>query len=83
MGKFIDLTGMRFGRLKVCRRYPKPSNHIRQGVIWICKCDCGRGKLVRSSHLLDGSVVSCGCVRSEHGKELIKRILEKRSNING
>lgn len=37
MGKFIDLTGMRFGRLVVLKRSPDAG----KGVKWICRCDCG------------------------------------------
>jgi hypothetical protein len=37
--KLIDLTGVRFGRLRVIgladvKRYNKPA--------WFCRCDCGR-----------------------------------------
>lgn len=42
MGKLIDLKGKRFGRLYVCCRSGKSS---KNGVYWICKCDCGRGVL--------------------------------------
>ena len=39
MGKFVDLTGQRFGRLVVVSR--KPNNEWRNSM-WLCKCDCGK-----------------------------------------
>ena len=38
MGKFVDLTGKRFGRLTVISRAEKDKfGHPR----WLCRCDCG------------------------------------------
>ena len=47
MGKFIDLTGQRFGRLTVLQRdadrvYPNGSIAVK----WLCQCDCGRKVVV-------------------------------------
>jgi len=71
MGKLRNLTGQRFGRLVVCRR-----DMIRigdtHGAYWICKCDCGVGCIVNSGSLVRGSTKSCGCIRSERGRETIK-----------
>lgn len=61
MGKFIDLTGNRFGKLTVIRRvgvYAKNG-----GVVWACKCDCGVVKDVVGDALRKGLTVSCGCHR--------------------
>jgi len=55
-----DLTGQRFGKLIA----EKPDGKDAQGrIFWICACDCGKSKRVRSSHLRAGSVQSCGCDR--------------------
>lgn len=63
MGKKLDLTGQRFGRLVVVR----DSGEIKsgQGVIWECKCDCGKKSVVRSTNLRSGHIKSCGCLREE------------------
>lgn len=62
MSKLKDLTGMRFGRLVVLQRGENDkSNKVR----WICRCDCGKETLVRSSNLLNGTTTSCGCIRKE------------------
>lgn len=65
MGKFIDLTGQRFGRWIVLRRVPNIGNcHA-----WLCVCDCGTKKVVQGSSLLRGLSKSCGCLKIE----LLKR----------
>lgn len=73
MAKIKDLTGQRFGRLVVCRRAPNIKG-AKNGVYWICKCDCGRGKKVVSSALLSGFTHSCGCLRSENAKRTVRQM---------
>jgi hypothetical protein len=60
--KLIDLTGVRFGRLYVIglapeKRYNKPA--------WLCRCDCGRVKVVPGNALRMGKTRSCGCLHQE------------------
>lgn len=71
MGKFIDLTGQRFGKLVVIKRDGiTNSKHTR----WLCKCDCGNFSYVSKVNLKNGSTKSCGCLKKEkftnykHGK---------------
>lgn len=61
MGKLIDLTGQRFGRLVVLKRAVS-DNH---GAKWFCRCDCGNTLSVRAYALRSGHTVSCGCYRLE------------------
>lgn len=61
MGKFIDLTGQRFGKLVVLERAKGNSKQIN----WLCKCDCGRTTVVQGSNLKNGHIRSCGCLISE------------------
>lgn len=62
MGKLIDLTGQRFGRLTVVERAENAKDgHAR----WLCKCDCGGRITVARGDLRDGKVKSCGCLRKE------------------
>lgn len=60
MGKFIDMTGQRFGRLTVIDRAGTANNG---GVRWRCRCDCGKVVCVKGSSLRSGSTKSCGCYR--------------------
>jgi len=64
MAQFKDLTGQRFGRLTVLECIQKAT---RQGgaTKWLCACDCGKTKTIRSVHLINGSTKSCGCLQRE------------------
>jgi hypothetical protein len=74
MGKFIDLTGQKFGRLTVIKKEETKIKKIR----WWCKCDCGNPELILvvTDHLKDGHTKSCGCLQkeivSEYGKQTKK-----------
>lgn len=67
MGRgFIDLTGKRFGRWTVIRRsYPNKYNHSR----WLCKCECGKERIVIGYSLSSGNTKSCGCLQKERTSE--------------
>lgn len=54
----IDMSGTRIERLKVIMM---DSKNKKQGVYWICKCDCGNKKSIRGDILRGGRVKSCGC----------------------
>ncbi|MBS4171915.1 hypothetical protein [Bacillus sp. FJAT-49736] len=56
-----DLTGQKFGRLTVVRR----DTSSNKTFLWVCKCECGNVKTVRSFDLRDGKVKSCGCLHAE------------------
>ncbi len=56
-----ELTGRRFGKLKVIRRAANRGNHTA----WICRCDCGKVSIIRTSNLTTGSSQSCGCRQRE------------------
>lgn len=62
MGKLIDLTGQKFGRLTVMGKYGKNKSG---SINWICKCSCGGEKIVSSSGLRHGGTQSCGCLQKE------------------
>lgn len=62
MGKFIDLTGQRFGRLLVTKR--NGTGNTGQAV-WLCSCDCGKEANVLMDNLRRGKQVSCGCYHLE------------------
>lgn len=57
-----DLTGQRFGRLTVVRLSERRSG---RKTFWICKCDCGNEKIVRSDIIKSGNTRSCGCLHKE------------------
>lgn len=68
MGKFIDLTGQRFGRLTVLSRAEDDITASgKHWVKWLCQCDCGNTKSIRSKYLTSGRIQSCGCKRKDIG----------------
>lgn len=58
MSALIDLTGQRFGRLLVFGRGP----NLGASSGWLCRCDCGTERPVRSYSLRSGDSPSCGCL---------------------
>ncbi len=77
---FKDLTGKRFGKLLVIkRRYP---NNNRGRAMWLCKCECGNTKTIRSDKLLSGTTQDCGCVH-HGGIKLKPSIASMRLRIRG
>jgi hypothetical protein len=62
MGKFIDLTGMKFNRLTVLKKHGV--NSLKK-IVWLCLCDCGKETIAITAELKNGKVGSCGCLRNE------------------
>lgn len=62
MKKEIDLTNMRFGKLKVINKSNIPTN---RGSLWNCVCDCGNLKIANGIDLRQGHTMSCGCYHKE------------------
>lgn len=65
MPAWINLTGLRFGRLVVIS-IATPGTRT----IWNCLCDCGSSVVVNGHCLRHGNTRSCGCI---HREQLILR----------
>jgi len=63
------LFGRRFGRWQIVSLYSHGSKHRAER--WICRCECGTERDVSVQSLLNGTSVSCGCLRIDL---LIQRI---------
>lgn len=76
--ELIDLTGKKFGHLKVLFR----DNSKKSSVYWICECDCSaKTKIsVYGGALKDGRTRSCGCILSR-GEEKISKILSDNNIV--
>ncbi len=61
MSEIIDLTGRRFGRLTAIRIWSMTNRRT----YWLFRCDCGKEKPIRSSHVIQGRTKSCGCLNKE------------------
>ena len=95
MSKLIDLTGNKYGKLTVL--YRDTERKTNSGSYWVCQCDCGKIKSVKSSSLRNGEIQSCGCLRNEKvaqykkqqsedemiGKRFGKLVVQKRSEKKG
>jgi hypothetical protein len=66
MGKFIDLTGQRFGKLTLIKRL---TNDKYKKAVWLCQCDCGNLKQATSNNLRRGLIKSCGCIKGKYLRE--------------
>lgn len=60
MGKFVDLTGKRFGSLTVIQRVEDHvDSHGVKNAQWECKCDCGNEIVTRGKYLTCGRKKYC------------------------
>ena len=60
------LTGRRFGRLKVIEF----AGGIRKR-FWLCRCDCGEQRKVRTDQLVHGIAKSCGCLHRDKARKMM------------
>lgn len=73
---FQDLTGDRYGLVTVIDRAP---NYMRTSLRipgkvnvyarWLCKCDCGKFKIIRADSLRSRRALSCGCKQGNRPKK--------------
>ena len=64
MGKAIDLTGQKFGKLTALERVK--NKNVKSGTYWRCQCDCGNIVCVNAGNLKNGHTKSCGCVLADN-----------------
>lgn len=73
MAKVTDIAGQKFGRLTVI----KYAGEYK----WVCKCECGIMRVVKSSRLRTGNTKSCGCLRKDF---VVGRFtIHGQSSLNG
>lgn len=59
MGKILDITGDKYGRLTAIERISV------NPVLWRFKCDCGNTKSIGPGQVRYGNTRSCGCIKRE------------------
>jgi hypothetical protein len=74
MGK-LNLIGQKFGRLLVLEEVEP----INGKSAWLCQCDCGNTKIVKTSLLKDKNCHSCGCLNNEKRLSRIDAMCIKRT----
>lgn len=65
MANVKDLVGKKFGNLTVLKR----EENIGKRVRWLCKCDCGKKKIIDGDHLRFGKIKTCNSKNNFHRKE--------------
>lgn len=60
MGRAVNITGQKFNMLTAIKPTDKRNS---EGVMWLCKCDCGNECYVSAKSLRNGNTKSCGCRR--------------------
>jgi hypothetical protein len=69
--KSLDLTGQKFNFLTVISF---DNTDKWRDYHYVCRCDCGNTTIVRRSHLINGSIKSCGCWHKNFRKNGYKDI---------
>jgi hypothetical protein len=62
MGRYIDLTGKKFGRLLAIKYAGCEENG---GALWDVRCECGNVFTTSARNLVHGFTRSCGCLRRD------------------
>lgn len=77
-----NYVGNKYGKLFVVKEVEKQKNNR----MFLCKCDCGKEKVIRGTHLTSGKIKSCGCIQKKdlvgqkYGKLTVVKMVD---NENG
>lgn len=75
--RYKDETGNSYGRLTVVGDAGRDKHG---NAIWLCRCSCGKEKVVGGASLRKGQSESCGCIAQERGG---LRVIYEVGNIHG
>ena len=68
--RYKDLTGYQFGKFTVIKKVDKPSHIKNSGTYWLCRCDCGRERIIITADINRQNVLCCGeCSRNKFIEE--------------
>lgn len=67
MGKAIDITGQKFGRLMAVRFIETRNKHQ----YWFFKCNCGKEVIICKINVIRGLSKSCGCLSKELARKRV------------
>lgn len=65
MAQLEDLAGKIFGHWTVIKR---AENNKHGSAQWLCRCECGKERVVRAQGLKNGSSKSCGCHKNDYNR---------------
>lgn len=63
-----NIEGRKYFHLTVLKRVPSPENVKSRGAYYLCKCDCGKEKIILGRSLRTGNTTSCGCILGRERK---------------
>lgn len=73
VGRAIDLTSQRFGRLTVISFSHVIHTGTRYFRRWNCLCDCGKELVTGTAELRSGNTTSCGCYHREKTGDVFRK----------
>ena len=76
MGKLIDETNHRYGRLVALY-----SHKVNNKIVWRCQCDCGNQTDVPGTMLRSGNTKSCGCLQKEKASKSLIDLTGKKFGL--
>jgi len=80
MRRFIDLIGQKFNEL-IPIRYM--GNNKWGNALWLCRCDCGKEKIILGSDIKRGRSKNCGCSKLKHCHARSKKISKTYKSWDG
>lgn len=74
-----SIVGNTYGRLKVIKldRKEKRKDKNAYNYYYLCKCSCGKEKVIKKENLENGSTKSCGCYQIEVATKNLNKINTK------
>lgn len=66
-----DLVGHKWAKMEVIAQADKPEgNNLKfRGTWWLCRCACGKEKVLPRQYITQETVKSCGCLRAKPEKQ--------------
>lgn len=80
MGKAINITGQKFGRLTALK--PTENRNSKGSIMWLCECDCGTIKEICITDLRNKGTKSCGCLSREKASQRFKKMTKEERSRN-
>lgn len=80
LGKMIDITGQKFGKLTALECVGKLNGKTYS---WKCQCECGNITIVDGSSLRSGNTKSCGCGKYDGLKKYNQQQTAEAMIMNG
>lgn len=75
----IDLTGKVYGKLTVVEFKGLAKNRSAK---WLCRCECGKEKVIAGDALKRGATKSCGCVYYPKTKDLTGKVFGRLTVVS-